>query len=916
MKRTHLVIAALVAVLAGLLVWILVGRGGADGAGDGERGRARPGVAGAPIPAEVVAQQEAREVAARRTADPPDPAGHLLLEGQVLGEDDQPVGGAAVWISTVPPRSATSEADGGFRFDRLLPREYALSARHDGAIGGPVMVAMGPGAEPVVIRLREGARLTVRVTAAADGTPVAGAAVELRELGKPTAMSDDRGIATFTGLGAGWSVVTARATGFAPAGTATAIGGPGSQQEVSLALRRGAALSGRVVDEAGAPIAGAYVTLRDASTSWALGGDATTAGDDGAFAFPVVAAGSYTLAARDGEHAPGTSEILTVDGVSPRTGVTIVLTAGGVLRGRVIDRQRQPAPFAAVAVAPQGGDGAAGAWMGFEGGARRVTADEAGRFEMKGLPRGRARARAENDVAASAITDVDLTSQAVIEELELMLDVEGTIAGTVVDAAGEPVAEAQVSAMTDLFSAEGAGQLEDFVFAGFTGTSTDGGGAFRIRGLPEGAYRLRASRSGGIGLGMFASEGTLARTGDTDVRIVLPAPGGLEGRIAFADGTVPAHALVAVGVLPATPTRDGAFAVHDLPPGRYDVRIRGDQLAALVRRDVIVTAGAVTDLGTLTVKRGRTVSGRVVDPAGRPVAGARVLAGERLFSEGAGGGNLVLEEQLGLRHTTSGPDGSFTVVGAPEKGGAVMAEHPEMGRSDALPFPPGEQPVTGLGLPLRGFGSITGKVTMEGEAVPSVQVMASARGSAGHVVVVATGRDGTFVIDKIPEGEHRVSANRMHNFQLRSASMDVRVTAGQRARADLVIPIGEVTLTVEIKGKDGARIDAAQIFLFRGAVTADNAKEVSDRFMAGDAAGMNLWFGGADFPTFDQLPAGGYSVCVLPINGNLADLQFQQRLQEHLEHLDVHCKAVTVAARPLSQRHVATVPVMKPLPDE
>ena len=125
-----------------------------------------------------------------------------------------------------------------------------------------------------------------------------------------------------------------------------------------------------------------------------------------------------------------------------------------------------------------------------------------------------------------------------------------------------------------------------------------------------------------------------------------------------------------------------------------------------------------------------------------------------------------------------------------------------------------------------------------------------------------------------------------------------------------------MTLTVEVRGKNGVKIDAAQVFMFRGAVAIRNAQDVTDRFLAGDAAGMGFLFGNDTWPSFPKLVPGDYSVCTLPINGNLADMQFQQRLQENLDKLEVHCQLKAVTASPTEQRHVATVPKMNPLPDE
>ena len=79
---------------------------------------------------------------------------------------------------------------------------------------------------------------------------------------------------------------------------------------------------------------------------------------------------------------------------------------------------------------------------------------------------------------------------------------------------------------------------------------------------------------------------------------------------------------------------------------------------------------------------------------------------------------------------------------------------------------------------------------------------------------------------------------------------------------------------------------------------------------------MGFWLGGETYPTFEKLVAGDYTVCTLPVNGDLADMQFQQRLQENMEHLMVYCQQQTITASPEQQTYVASVPAMTPLPPE
>ncbi|MCA9679189.1 MAG: carboxypeptidase regulatory-like domain-containing protein [Kofleriaceae bacterium] len=915
MQRKHLVLATIAALIAAVAVYLLAFRGGG--------GKAKPAapVGSGPERATVDPRHEVvndapdraipeRDLQARLSR--PDPDGPLRLEGQVLGEDEQPVAGAKVWITSQPPRSATTEGDGTFAFDKLLPRAYTLSARAGDTVGGPVSYALAPGAEPVVIRLRQGAKLTVRVSDESSGEAIAGATVTLTEMDEPSQTTGGDGVAAFGGLGGGFTGIKVRASGFAPVTTFSSIGVAGSAQEVSVALRKGAALAGKVVDEAGAGVAGAVVTIKDAGAPWALDADSAVSDDDGGFRFVAVAAGSYLVAARDLDHAPGLSEIISLDGVSPKEDVRVVLPAGGIVRGRVVTADHQPAAFATVEVAgkdPQGGPRG-----GFGGGTRSTTADDQGVFAVTGLPRTAARVRGESSDAASQIVDVDLTTTGTVEGVELVLDVTGTISGVVVDGNGDPVAEAQVSAFTDFFGGGDREQLEDLAFAGLTATTTDGGGAFRLRGLPDGKYRLWASRTTAVQQ-IYRTEGTPAKPGDHDVRIVLPAPGGIEATIAMADGSTPKLAMVAIGVMPASPVRDGHLEVHDLAPGSYDLHVRGPDFAELIQRGVVVEAGKIKDLGTLTVKEGRRVAGVVVDDGGNPVEGARVMVGTILFSEGGQGGNSqAIQDMMGVHAVTTDAEGRFVVVGATEKAGAVMAEHPDRGRSDSIALAAGTDHVTDLRLVLRGFGSVAGKVVMEGEPLANTQVMASSEASTGHVVVVATGADGTFVIDKLPEGQHKLTAQKMANFQMTSGSTDVTVKAGQRSEVTIEIPVGTITLTVEVKGRGNSKPDAAQVFLFRGVVGARTAQDIVDRFLHGDAAGMGFWMGGDQFPKFEKLIAGGYTECTLPINGSLADMQFQQRLQENLDKLDVYCDQVTVAASPDQQTHTATVPAMKPLP--
>src|SRR5262245_27658711 len=87
--------------------------------GERPRGVAVPGPA---------RRRAAAAAAGEGPAVEPEPAGLLRLEGQVVDEAERPVAGATVTLSSTPRRQVTSEGDGSFVFEHLVPRTYTVSA--------------------------------------------------------------------------------------------------------------------------------------------------------------------------------------------------------------------------------------------------------------------------------------------------------------------------------------------------------------------------------------------------------------------------------------------------------------------------------------------------------------------------------------------------------------------------------------------------------------------------------------------------------------------------------------------------------------------------------------------------------------------------------------------------------------------
>jgi Carboxypeptidase regulatory-like domain len=317
------------------------------------------------------------------------------------------------------------------------------------------------------------------------------------------------------------------------------------------------------------------------------------------------------------------------------------------------------------------------------------------------------------------------------------------------------------------------------------------------------------------------------------------------------------------------------------------------------------------------VQRGRRLAGKVVDHKGQPVAGATVKLGEMLLAvEGQEDSMSGFEDMSGIRSTISGPDGEFVIVGLPPKATTASAEHPSHGRSLPVPVEEGAKDPPPLTLALRGFGSISGKVVQKGAPQSGVTVTETSKGGGARLAFARTDEAGRFTMAKVAEGPHVLQAMQQSSpTSMKSTSVTVNVTAGQETTVTIDIPVGEITLVVQPKALPGNKVDAAQVFLFSGQVSPATGKQVFELFSQGGAQGMKIWFGeGKPLPDFAEILPGDYSICTIPITGNLMDPTFAQRLQKEGNQLKVYCKQAKVPAEPVKQTIVHEVPSMTPLP--
>lgn len=595
----------------------------------------------------------------------------IPIEGKVLGPDGQGLAGARVEIRPVlrvheqgvrdlegrgepePAAKTVTGVDGWYRIE--TPREGIWRVM----IAAPGFVAMDSTPMAVIaetslqdLSMKPDAGLLVRVEGA-DGKPVAGArvAAEMGSRGpwgswhpaRRAGVSGADGTLRLPRSGEETLGLSVLAPGYAPGREAEVDRG-----SLTIRLRPGRPLKLRTYDQK--PVPGAVV--RDAASLLPIG--RTDAG--GVLFVDAPAAGSWDLRvdARDGRLAPfmvpelpeasrelPLVRVLILPPLIPLAGRAVDWTAGSPVAGALVWPLEDPAAF--------------------------MRTDASGAFRLAWTAKTWTWLRVEGEgfFPAQDSFFLDVKSPAAPS---LVLYPSSSLAGATVDEHGRPVAGAEVRA----FSSE-EGRLREVARV-----RSSEEGRFRMSGLGHGgSYELLAAAPGlapsreSVTLGQGAKE----RSG---LRLVLGPGRSVRGRVVDPSGQPVAGAEVELarsanleirpsslvegavddGLYLARTGPDGSFRVAALPAGWFDLEVRS---AGFLPLTLAVDTDAGPDLGTLRLRAGATVEGRVAGPDGEPLAGAQVWlppgpdASDRAYRRFLASGPAAV----------TGPDGRFVLSGLP-----------------------------------------------------------------------------------------------------------------------------------------------------------------------------------------------------------------------------------------------------------
>ncbi|MCP3136907.1 carboxypeptidase-like regulatory domain-containing protein [Pyxidicoccus xibeiensis] len=392
------------------------------------------------------------------------------------------------------------------------------------------------------------------------------------------------------------------------------------------------ALTGRVLS-GGAPVQGAEVRVSRGDDLPDTRARLTPTDAQGRFTFQLPSADGYTLSASsDGRYALARVQL---EGSTPPP--EVVLEPGSALHveGRVSDDGRRPVAGARVAlVSPRGLHPVAETLTG-EDGRYRLGPVEPGtwRFEVE----------SRRHLASKEPLQRELTRDT--GPVDLTLTRASSVAGRVTDPKGQPLPGLALSLVRP--TPEGDALQDE--------ARTDEDGRFLLRADTAGDHRIDVRESRQLRTPFPV------RAPAEDVHLSLRPGAAVKGVVLDADGVPLTDCWVelqdpAQGAKPELPHPEptdatGRFHVRGVKAGRYVLwAARAFQgLAHRTSREVDLRAGEPLEV-TLKMPPERTLSGLVVDHAGRPVDRAYLQV--RLPSENS---------PHDSRHIVTGPDGRFTV---------------------------------------------------------------------------------------------------------------------------------------------------------------------------------------------------------------------------------------------------------------
>lgn len=370
-----------------------------------------------------------------------------------------------------------------------------------------------------------------------------------------------------------------------------------------------------------------------------------------------------------------------------------------------------------------------------------TTTDAAGSFTLADVPPGSQ--KVAFSLSGYAPTSVDATSVAdstvSLGTVPMLSSYStGTIAGTVTDPSGKPLADVAIS-----------------VAGAWSGSATTGAdGSFSFSYVIPGNVTITASKSGFqtvSGTGTVYARTTLSFSPRMSATSSQATTGTLVGRVIGDYWGLPIDHLPGEKGVTVTlsggvsaepdPNNGGYFTIQGLAPNTYQVTVGMNGYASQTFR-VVIMPGVTTDLGTirLVMDFTMTLTGRVTDAAtGTPIPGAEVTVV---------GSSLTGRTDFG---------GTYAIADIPQPGEYTLKASAAgyTGKSYTIGSSPWTQTMDVTLAPLVTKGSITGTVVDASSNQPLNGVILALAGDPS--VSATTNSTGAFILNAVPKGLQQIT---------------------------------------------------------------------------------------------------------------------------------------------------------------
>lgn len=788
------------------------------------------------------------------------------VSGRVTDEAGKPVAGAKVRVQGGGPMfeeaesshyaEGTTSADGAFTIANAPAGAGRVTARAVG-YSPATQASFRERVTTAKLTLRSGGIVAGTVVDTA-GKPVEGAVVVSGSL---AARTDAAGVFRLAGVPAGVQPVEALWKDFAARSDSVRVK-KGETAQVPLRLARSAAVTGTVVDEkTRRPLAGVSVsTGRALALRGSEPGRRARTDAKGRFRITGLRPRAYAIRAAKADYLPVTMPGIVAGVSSPGT-VAIALQKSASIAGRVTDETGKPVPGAKVGIARDTGMRAllrSGPAALFGGGG--VTSGPDGGFRLRGLaPQRNVTLEAtKTGYVAAKRHGVTVKSGDAVKDVALVVKRGLEARGTVVDAAGKPIAGAEVRLSRP--ESGGMGGRVMIQIAGMSREKPDASsaadGSFRVAGLEPGEYALAVSREGYAG--KTVPSVTVKAEGVSEwPPVVLTAGVAIGGSVVNGKGEAVVGAEVfsfgeGSGARQATTDPEGKFRLDGFSPDRgVMVNVRADGYAPLQR----TVSPPAEDL-SLVLKTAGTIRGRVEDAgSNRPITDFTASV-----REPRGGGMGGMRIMMGGRQpdkSFQSSDGTFELTDVAPGKWSVSASAPGYRPAEVTGIDVAEgETKEGIVLQLKQGAVVTGRVLdpRRGTGVPNATVSWSEDGGGPGMGMLAafgggqnsqtTDADGRFRFDGLAAGKINLTAR--HSDFL-DASKPIDVKEEDETAVDLTLALGG-SLAGTVVGKDG-RMPVAG-----AAVELD--EQGSGRFGGGESVRAD----GSGNYLFEHLKAGRYRV--------------------------------------------------------